>query len=242
MTVTWTIFRREFASFFVTPTAYIIAAGFMLFTGVFFSQEFQVAAVRRIPINPATIPSLVSYMLVFFAPLFTMRLFAEEKREGTVELLLTAPVSEASIVVAKFMAAWAYVTLLLGITLVYQGILATYAPQDIGHTILAYIGIWLYCGTVLSIGMMFSALTENQIVSAFSSLLTLLILYVGDGVGGIIGNIQLSEIMRSLSLEAHYSTSFAAGLFRAEDAAFYAGVIVIMLFMTMRILESNRWR
>jgi ABC-2 type transport system permease protein len=242
VSVTLTLFRREFGAFFITPTAYIIAAGFMLFTGVFFAQEFQSAAIQRIPINPATIPSLISYMLVFFAPLFTMRLFAEEKREGTVELLLTAPVSEASIVVAKFAAAWAYVTLLLGITVVYQAILAAFAPQDLGHTLLAYIGIWLYSGAVLSIGMMFSALTENQIVAAFFSLLTLLILYVGDAVAALIGNLAIAEVVQELSLDSHYSASFAAGLFKAEDAAFFAGIIVIMLFLTMRILESNRWR
>jgi ABC-2 type transport system permease protein len=238
---TLTIFRREVAQYFISPFAYMIGAGFLLFTGILFARDFQTAAYETVPVDPAFIPGVISFITVFFAPLLTMRLLAEERREGTMELLLTSPTSEAGIVFGKFLGAWFYYSLLLALTFVYQIILLTYVTPDLGHTALAYIGIWLYGGAMIAIGLLFSALTENQIVAAFFSLITLLILWIGDAAGQIIGNIDVAQLLRGLSLQAHYSSSFAVGLFKAEDAAFFAGIIVIVLYLTIRIVESNRW-
>jgi ABC-2 type transport system permease protein len=180
--------------------------------------------------------------MIFFAPLLTMRLFAEERREGTLELLLTAPVSDASIVFGKFLGAWFYFTLLLVLTFLYQFVLLTITQPDLGHTMSAYIGIWLYGGATLAVGLLFSALTENQIIAAFLSMIALMLLWLGDQAGDLIANIEIARVVRTISLQGHYSTSFAAGLLRAEDVAFFAGVMVIALFITIRIVESNRWR
>lgn len=239
---TVTIFRREVDGYFTSPFAYFIAAGFLLFCGILFARDFQDAATQTIPINPAFIPTVISFLMVFFAPLLTMRLLAEEKREGTMELLLTSPASEGSIVLGKFFSAWFYYTILLLLTLTYQLVLLTYAPPDLGHAFLAYLGVWLYGGAMIAIGLFFSSITENQIVSAFLSMVTLLILYIGDAAGQVIGNIDVARAIRSLSLQGHFSTSFQVGILRAEDVAFFAGIIILMLYLSIRVVEAQRWR
>lgn len=239
---TLTIFRREVGQYFTTPFAYLIAAAVLLFTGLLFNQNLSEAARGATIVDPAFIPSVFSFALVFFAPLLTMRLLAEERREGTMELLLTSPVDEGSIVIGKFLGAWFYFSVLLALTLVYQIILISISQPDLGHSLSAYLGIWLYGGATLAVGTLFSALTENQIVAAFLSMIALMLLWLGDSVGQVIANVDIARFVRTLTLQGHYSTSFAAGLFRGEDVAFFAGIITVLLFLTIRLVASNRWR
>jgi ABC-2 type transport system permease protein len=180
-----------------------------------------------------------------------MRLFAEESREGTLELMLTLPVRDGDIVFGKFLGAWGYYSLILCLTLVYQGILLALtsaksyqlSPElDLGPVISAYIGIWLFGGATLAVGMLFSAITENQIVAGFLSMSALFILWLGDFAGLVIQNRPVAEIIRALSLQSHYSTSFLIGVIRFEDMVFFIGIIVGMLFVTSRVIESRRWR
>ena len=110
------------------------------------------------------------------------------------------------------------------------------------HTICAYIGIWLYGGAALAIGLMFSALTENQIVAAFLGIATLTFLYLGNVAGQIVTNLDLARAIRQITLTSHYADSFAFGIVRAEDVAYFAGIIAIMLFVAVRVVESHRWR
>jgi ABC-2 type transport system permease protein len=159
------------------------------------------------------------------------------------ELLLTAPVRDSDIVFGKFLSAWCFYSLLLALTLVYQVILVTvYAAPDLGHTVGAYIGIWLYGGATLSVGLLFSSVTENQVVAAFLGIVTLAFLWLGDLIGEIVASIDLARLIRTLTLQGHFSSSFGVGLLRAEDIAYFAGMIVIMLFITIRVVEARRWR
>ncbi|MDX2160784.1 MAG: ABC transporter permease [bacterium] len=237
---TWIIFRREVSQYFSSPFAYLIGFAILFFTGLVFTQELTLTE-NRIP-DPAIIPRMMSFLMVFFAPLLTMRLLAEEQREGTLELLLTAPVPDGSIVIGKFLGAWFYYTVLIGITLAYQIILTALTAPDLGTTIAAYLGIWLYGGATIMVGLLFSALTENQIVAAFFSMITLLILWLADSAGQIIANIDVARAVRALSLQGHFSTSFAAGLVRMEDVAYFVGIIILMVFLATRVVEANRWR
>lgn len=237
----WLIFRRETAHYWSSPFAYLIAAAVLLLTGILFNRDLA-TSVGTQAANPALVPMILSFMMIFFAPLLTMRLLAEERREGTLELLLTAPVSDSSIVIGKFAGAWFYYTTLLLLTLVYQLILVSITQPDLGHTAAGYIGIWLYGGATLAVGLFFSSLTENQIVAAFLSMVALMILWLGDNVGSVVSSVEVARIVRSLTLQGHFSTSFAAGLVRGEDAVFFVGIIAVMLFATIRVVESNRWR
>lgn len=235
------VFRREVGQYLTSPFAYIIAAALLLLTGILFNRDLNISMTTKAA-DPSLVPVILSFTMVFFAPLLTMRLFAEERREGTLELLLTAPVADSSIVLGKFLGAWFYFSILLALTFLYQFILQAITSPDLGHAVSAYIGIWLYGGATLAVGLLFSALTENQIVAAFLSMIALMLLWLGDQAGDVFYNIDVARIVRTLSLQGHFSTSFATGLLRAEDAAYYAGVIVVTLYITIRIVESNRWR
>ncbi len=241
MTGTWTIFRREMEQYFTSPISYVIAGALLILTGLYFNGDVAFSLTIK-PINPSLIPDFMATAMIFFGPLLTMRMLAEEQREGTMELLLTSPVNDNAIVIGKFLSAWLYYTILLAITFSYQIIVARISNPDMSHTICAYIGIWLYGGASLAIGLMFSALTENQIVAAFLSIATLTLLYLGDVAGQIVTNLDLARAIRQLSLAAHYSNSFAFGIVRAEDMAYFAGIIAIMLFIAVRVVESHRWR
>src|SRR5262249_54120091 len=163
---------------------------------------------------------------IIFAPLVTMRLMAEENREGTLELLMTLPVTDGDIVLGKFLGAWAYYTIILALTLVYQILLIWLSPPDLGKAFSAYLGVWLYGGASIAIGMLFSSLTENQIIAAFMSLSALVLLWLADLVGQVVNNRGVAEVVRSLSFQSHYSYSFAYGLVRLNDLVFFVGVIV----------------
>jgi ABC-2 type transport system permease protein len=240
---TWIVFSREVGQYFASPMAYLIAFAFFLLTGLNFNADLAFSVSVK-PAEPALIPIFLSFAMVFFAPLLTMRLLAEERREGTLELLLTAPVKDSDIIFGKFLSAWFYYSLLLAITLSYQFVLlfTTQNRPDLGHAMGAYIGIWLYGGATLAVGVVYSSLTENQIVAAFLSWTTLMFLWLGDLVGQVVANIDLARLIRTLTLTGHFTTSFATGLVRAEDVAYYAGIIVVMLFVAVRVIESHRWR
>ncbi|MDX2140038.1 MAG: ABC transporter permease [Chloroflexota bacterium] len=237
------IFQRELASYFSSLFAYLIAFALLLVTGVLFVNDLTIAADLRPP-DAALVPNFFAFALIFFAPLLTMRLLAEEKREGTLELLLTAPATDTAIVVGKFLGAWAYFTVILLLTFTHQFILlwVTRGQADLGIAVSAYVGIWLYGGACLSVGMVFSAVTENQIVAAFLASAALFLLWIGDRVGTVISNIDIARFLRELTLQGHYSSSFAVGLMRPEDIVFFAGIITLMLFITIRLVEWNRWR
>lgn len=240
---TWIVFSREVAQYFASPVAYLIAFAFLLLTGLIFNNDLAVSVTVK-PAEPALIPIFLSFAMVLFAPLLTMRLLAEERREGTLELLLTAPVKESDIVFGKFLSAWFYYSMLLAITLAYQFILflTTQNRPDLGHAMSAYIGIWLYGGAALAVGLMFSSLTENQIVAAFLGWATLMFLWLGDLAGQVVSNLDLAQLLRTLTLQGHFSTSFAVGVVRAEDVAYFGAIIVVMLFVAIRVIESHRWR
>ena len=238
----WVIFRREMVSLFATPYAYLIAAAFFVVAGLAFTNDLTTSVTVRTA-NTAAVPEFLSFSMVFFAPLLTMRMLAEESREGTMELLLTAPVSDNAIVIGKFLGAWAFYTLLLLVTLGYQIFLINLDIfPDMGRAVAAYIGIWLYGGATLSVGLVFSAMTDSQIVAGFLSMSALLLLWLGDNIGNIVADFELAQVIRELTLQGHFSTSFAVGIFRAEDVVFFIGIMVVMLFISIRIIESRRWR
>jgi ABC-2 type transport system permease protein len=244
------IARRELSQYFTSPIAYLVAFAILVLTGWQFNVDLAQRA-GSLPPDGAEVLSVFGFFTVFFAPLLTMRLFAEESREGTLELMLTLPVRDSDIVLGKFIGAWLYYSALLCLTLVYQAIWLAITtarayelrPElDIGPVISAYIGIWLFGGATLAVGLLFSAITENQVVAGFLSMAALFILWLGDFAGGVVQNRPLAKFIRELSLQAHYSTSFLVGVIRFEDVVFFIGLIVSMLFITTRLIESRRWR
>jgi gliding motility-associated transport system permease protein len=184
--------------------------------------------------------SNVSVILLLLIPLLTMRLFAEERRSGTIELLLTYPVRDGAVLTGKYLAALALYAIMLVFTLAYPAMLAYFARLEWGPLATGYLGLLLMGATFLSVGIFASSLTENQIVSSLITFGVLLIFWVigwsADNVGGTWG-----KVLSDLSILEHYDT-FAKGVLDTKDVIYYLNFTVLGLFLTLRSLEARRWK
>lgn len=239
------VFKREFSLYFRSPVAYAIAFAILFFMGVLFNGFIQQAN-GQFPADSTYVPALLTFLMFLIAPLLTMRLISEEAREGTLEVVMTLPMSESQFILGKFLAAWAYYTVLLGLTLIYHLILLAVGTPDLGAAFGAYLGAWLYGGAVLAITMIWSAVTEDQVVAAFLGAATVLVLYLAEIAAGWISAGSnaplLAEIVRELGLQAHYDATMARGIIRVEDILYFVFLIIGALFITTRIVETRRWR
>ncbi len=239
------VFKRELWLYFRSPIAYAIAFAILFFLGLLFNG-YIAQANQRFPADSTYIPSLLTFLMFLIAPLLTMRLIAEETREGTLEVLMTLPMSEGQMIVGKFLAAWGYYTVLLLLTVVFHLLMVLVGIPDLGAAFGAYFGAWLYGGAVLAVTMIWSAVTEDQIVAAFLGAATVLVLYLAEIAAIWIAANQstagAADFIRELGLQAHYGPTLAQGVIRAEDIAYFILMIVGSLFITTRIVETRRWR
>jgi ABC-2 type transport system permease protein len=257
MRQTLAVYKREVALLFRSPIAYAVAFALLLFMGVLFSGGLSSILIYNQQAGqqggqPATATDLnqttgvLVFLLFLVGPLLTMRLLAEESREGTIETLMTLPMSEAHFIVGKFLAVWTFYTVVVLLTVIYHIIGHQVGVPDDGIAFGQYVGAWLYGGAVLAVCMIWSAVTEDQIVAAFLSAATVLVLYLAESAAGSLTNIPalagLSDFVRELGLQAHYASTLASGVVRAEDIAYFLLVIVGALFITVRIVETRRWR
>ncbi|MEO0560757.1 MAG: ABC transporter permease [Chloroflexota bacterium] len=261
----WAVFKRELAVYFRSPIAYAVAFAVYFFIGLLFvGNLIQVVAINtqllggqgqqfgQQPI-PATVlfnaTQLITFLMFLIGPLLTMRLIAEENREGTLEVLMTLPMNESSFVIGKFLAVWGYYTILLALTVVQVFLLSWVGALDAGTIATSYLGAWLYGGAALAVCMIWSATTEDQVIAAFLGATTILVLYLSE-LGAEYANSLtasgdaglLSTIFRELSLTAHYGNTLAVGLVRAHDILYFVLMIVGALFITTRIVETRRYR
>ena len=239
------VFKRELALYFRSPVAYAIAFAVIFFLSVLFNG-YVTQANGQFPADATFAPGLLTFLLFLIAPLLTMRLLAEESREGTIEVLMTLPMNESHFIIGKCLAAWAYYTVLLLLTLVYYFIMAAIGVPDQGQAIGAYFGAWLYGGAVLAVAMIWSAVTEDQIVAAFLSAATVLVLYLAEVAAIWVAGQQTAsgaaDFIRELGLQAHYNATLAQGVIRAEDIVYFIFMMIGALFITTRIVETRRWR
>jgi len=241
------VFKRELGLYFRSPIAYGVAFAILLFLGVLFSSYISTSNGQG-PADSTYAPGLLTFLMFLVAPLLTMRLIAEEAREGTLEVLMTLPMNESQFIIGKFLASWAYFTVLLLITLVYHLILLSIGTPDLGRAFGAYFGAWLYGGAVLAVTMIWSAITEDQIVAAFLGAATVLVLYLAEIAAALVGGQQtsassgLADFIRQLGLQAHYDATMSQGIIRAEDILYFVFLIIGALFITVRIVETRRWR
>ena len=239
------VFKRELWLYFRSPIAYAIAFAILFFLGLLFNG-YIAQANQRFPADSTYVPSLLTFLMFLIAPLLTMRLLAEETREGTLEVLMTLPMSEGQMIVGKFLAAWGYYTFLLLLTVVFHVLMMLVGIPDQGAAFGAYFGAWLYGGAVLAVTMIWSAVTEDQIVAAFLGAATVLVLYLAEIAAIWIASNQstagAADFVRELGLQAHYGPTLAQGVVRAEDIAYFVLMTVGALFITTRIVETRRWR
>jgi gliding motility-associated transport system permease protein len=251
----WPIFKKEMRLYFTSPVAWVIITMFLLIAGYFFYSifAFYTLASMQSAMNPQMARELnvtdsvlrplfsnVSVILLLLMPLLTMRLFAEERRSGTIELLLTYPVRDGAVLIGKYLAALALYAIMLALTVLYPGILFYFTRVEWGPLLTGYLGLLLMGATFLAIGIFASSLTENQIVAAITTFGTLLLLWVvgwsAEYVGGPWG-----RVLSHLSILEHFDT-FARGVLDTKDVIFYVDVTIVALFLTLRSLEARRWK
>lgn len=233
---TLAIAGRELQAYFVSPIAYVVTAAFLLISGYLFAAILllsQEATLRYLFGNLTTI-------LLFVAPLLTMRLLAEEQRSGTLELLLTSPVQDWEVVLGKWLASLGLFAGILLLTGYYPLILWRYGNPDWGPVLTGYGGVLLLGGTLLALGTLTSALTSNQIVAAVLGVGLAVLAWLIDALSQFAGP-PISGVFTYLSLSTHFF-DFLRGIVDTKDVVYYVSVIVVALFLATRVLETRRWR
>ena len=229
--------RRETKAYFTMPSAYVVGAMFLILTGVFFvfdiDQPFAEAGVRGLI-------DWASFFLIFLAPLLTMRLLAEEQKLGTLELLLTSPVREWEVVLGKYIASLIMLLAILAVTSYYVILMYIFGTPDSGPVLSAYLGLILYGAAALSIGLLGSSLSSNQIVAAVVGTAVLLFFSFINRVSAVIEGAPAS-FLDALSMESRLA-DFTRGIIDTSHVIYFLSLIAIFVFITIRALETRRWR
>ncbi|GIX07590.1 MAG: ABC transporter permease [Candidatus Poribacteria bacterium] len=245
------ILRRELYAYFVTPIAYFVLIPFLFVCGFFFWAAFSFFSNPRaaIPNAPnelmAGMMQTMSMILLLVTPILTMRLFAEEKRTGTMELLMTSPVREVEVVLGKYLASLGLMGLMLLSTLPYPLYVHRYGNPDNGPIIAGYLGVFLLGSCLIALGLMISAMTRNQIVAAVVTfgvgLLLWVITFLPAEWGAFAGYRTLRSALVYLSLQQHLE-NFTRGVIVVKDLVFYLSFAVVCLYLTTTAVLSSRWR
>ena len=222
----WAIAWKELRIYFQTPTAYVVGGMFVLQAGIWFILDI-------LSVNPqASVRPFVEEAVIFYillAPLLTMRLLAEEQKLGTMELLLTAPLRDWEIVLGKYLASAVTLIVTLAFTLYFVLMIYVYGGPDSGPVMSAYLGMILYGAAALAIGLLASSLTN-----------TLGILTIIDQLGSRLGGTG-KEIVDAISIDAHF-TDFTRGVVDVSHLVYYLSIIAVFLFLSVRAVETRRWR
>ena len=246
---------KELRSLFVSPIAYVVLTGFLLLGGWFFFNLLfrfsylitlytgiqNMEAVNQLNLNEYVLAPLLqnlTIVLVIMVPLITMRAFAEEKRAGTYELLLTSPLSVVEIVLGKLLGLLGFVAIMVGLTGIYPLILIFYGNPETGPILAGYLGLFLLAAVFVSVGLLTSALTDNQIVAAVICFVVLLLLYVVSWPAETTGG-AISALLKYLSVVDHFS-EMTKGIVDSRDLVYFLTLILLSLFLTHRAVEASR--
>jgi ABC-2 type transport system permease protein len=249
------IAERELRSYFASPIAYAVIGffalvfGFMFYTFLrfFVMQSMQMSQMGMGPgqvnVNQAMIRPLIlqiSVVTLFVLPMITMRTYSEEKRSGTIELLLTSPVSDLEIILGKFFGALTLYALMLLVTVPTITLLFWYGDPDWKPVVTSYLGLLLIGGTFISYGLFISSLTKNQIVAGVLTFCTLLMLLLVSWLQDFVGPVGRA-VISALAVFEHFE-DFSKGVIDTKHLVYYASVITFGLFLTAKSVDSERWR
>jgi len=249
------VYRKELQHYFQSITAYVMIGLFLALSGYFFYSIFRYYnylsyQAGRDPYLAGTLNliegvmrplmSNVSVVLLFALPLLTMRLLAEEKKQGTFELLLTYPLSDGAVVMGKYLAAVSVFAVMLAGSLLYPLLLVIYANPEPGPVVTSYIGLFLMGASFVAMGIFFSSITSSQIVAGAATFgVSLFFLTIG-WAAPFVGS-TFSKVLAQFSILEHYD-AFAKGIIDTQDVTYYVFLTLFFLFMTLRSLESTHWR
>ena len=228
------IFWKEVKSYFYSPMAYILIGLFILLTSIFFypnlvygSGDFN-----------GTLSSM-GFLLLFIVPILTMRILAEDRKNGTEVLLITSPASITSIIVGKYLASCFVFAIMTILTFIYPIILLAFGGTFTITLVGGYVGFILLGATFISVGVFASSLTENQVVAVVISFVSLLIMWLAGSMSSMVGGIA-AKILGWFSLMTRYE-DFNRGILGLSPVVYYLSFIVVFLFLTIRVIEKRRW-
>lgn len=259
MRAVYAIFRKEMGHYFVSPVAYIILAVFLLLSGFFFHvilsdmmqqamqnqfQGMQMGFPMEFDVPSQTMRNFfgwISFFLLFLTPMLTMGVYSEERKRGTMELLMTSPVTESQIVLGKFLASVTLLVVMLLPTVFYQAFMYLHSEPMPPWKVMfgGYLGALLLGASLMALGSFISSLTENQLVAAvltFAAFLVVWVIDIGHGLGAGWGT-----VFSYLSIIRHYE-DFTRGVIDTSSLVYYASFIFLFVFLTVRTVDSMRWR
>jgi ABC-2 type transport system permease protein len=250
------IAQKELKSYFASPIAYIVIGLWALLYGYFFAailhffvqqslqmNQFGMQGPQSMNVNQQLIRPLLQNVLIlilFLMPMVTMRAYSEEKRSGTIELLLTSPLTDFQIILGKFFGAMALYGVMLAVTLIHLGLLFVYGHPEWKPILTAYIGLLLMGGCFISLGLLISSLTKNQVVAGFMTFAVFLVLWIIDWFGESLGPTG-QAILSRLSITQNLD-DFTKGMIDTTHLAYYLSFIAFGLFLTAKSVDSERWR
>lgn len=247
MRKTWAIIRRELIAYFSSPLAYIVMTAFLLMQGYIF---YLIVSFLNNPQTPAMTPLRLFFggtiffwlFLLFVVPVITMRLIAEERRSGTIEVLLTSPVTEAQVVVGKFLAAMAFYLALWLPTVLYVILLARHSQIDLGPVAAGYLGVVLLGFMFLAVGTLASTLSTNQLIAAIIAFAAMVLLF---SIGLVEQLMTSSSVLRDALAHMNLWTQmddFAKGIVDTRHVVYQLSMGVLFLFLAAKSLEVKKWR
>ena len=248
------IAHKELKAYFASPIAYVVIGLFALMfgyfyyalLGIFVEQGMRMMGLQGGPtqnVNEQMIRPLflnASVLLLFLLPMITMRTYAEEKRSGTIELLLTAPLTDFQIIMGKFLGAMAVYAAMLAVTVVHLGVLFAFGTPEWIPIATGYLGLLLMGACFISVGLLISSFTRNQIVAGTITFAVFLLLWVINWVGPLTGP-RMSPVLDYLSITSHLD-DFTRGVVDTKHVVYYVSFIAFGLFLTARSVDTERWR
>jgi len=248
------IAQKELRSYFASPIAYVVIGMFAFIFGYFYvailnmfaQQSMQMGAMGMggpVNVNQQMIRPLLqnaAVVVLFVLPMITMRTYAEEKRSGTIELLLTSPLTDFQIITGKFIGAFTLYAAMLAVTLVHVAVLFVYGNPEWKPIASGYLGLLLLGGCFISVGLLVSSLTRNQIIAGMITFGLFLVLWVIDWIGSF-GGPTVGKVVSYLSITGHFD-DFAKGVIDTTHLVYYLSFITFGLFLTAKAVDSERWR
>lgn len=232
------IFKREFRSYFRSPIAYIFISAFLITSSWFFFQTFfliDYASMRNFF-------DLLPWIFLFFIPMITMRLWAEEMKIGTIEVLMTLPVRDHEVVLGKYLASFVVMAVALLLTVPIPIIIAALGDPDVGVMVASYVGSLFMGGAYLAIGLFVSSLTKNQIVAAIIGwVVCFAMFFIGNDL--VLFNVPrfMVPFLEYMGLGTHFN-SIMRGIIDSRDVIYYLTVIGFFLFLNVRVVEARKYR
>jgi len=248
---------KELRAYFHSPIAYLVMTVYSALCGFFFFsfmatyvvQTFRMQAMGGMGAPPMNLneyivrpllEGILTVVLLLLIPLITMRLYAEEKRSGTIELLLTSPLTDLQIILGKFLGAFALYLVLILLTALYVSLLFLYGNPNGKPMLAGLLGMLLFGGALLALGMWISTFTKNQIIAGSVGMAAFLLLYVLDWASSY-SNGAVGRVLSYMALTTHFD-NFAKGVIDLSDVVYYASVIVLGIFLTGRSVEALKGR